>query len=203
MRYYCLHHTPAFTRKAKMDRIIEEQDITDIEWIEDFLPDSDIVSQNPIVYSEHAANGEFLNDGEISIFLKHKLAFSKILDSNDYGLVLEDDIDYPNFLFKNTIPIFIDIMKNKKIEFLSIGSCCGLNYDLPSLGIISNRSTKTRCAHCYLTHSQTIQKINSFFSSIICPIDWQINLAIEKFDIISGWSFPYVLQDTQQKSLLR
>ena len=94
-------------------------------------------------------------------------------------------------------------MENNEIEFLSIGSCCGLNYNLPQPGIISNSHTKARCTHCYLIKHKAVEQIIDFFEDIICPIDWQISLAIDKFNIISGWSFPYILQNQTEKSLLR
>ena len=203
MKYYCLHHTPANERKEKIKQIIEQQNLQDVEWIEDFLPDSDDVLQIPKTYSEYAANGDYLSTGEISLFLKHRLAFSKILNSQDYGLVIEDDIENPPFSFNELFPLFIDIMENNEIEFLSIGSCCGLNYNLPQPGIISNSHTKARCTHCYLIKHKAVEQIIDFFEDIICPIDWQISLAIDKFNIISGWSFPYILQNQTEKSLLR
>jgi GR25 family glycosyltransferase involved in LPS biosynthesis len=209
MRYYCLHHTPAIDRKQYLLNFFETHQLN-VEWIEDFLPDSEIVLNHPKIESCHAANGsKILNNGEISLFLKHLLAIDKIRTIDDYGVIFEDDIKDVDFNLNETISKFVELAQENSIDVLWIGSSDRYSCNLqPSEEpkILSNNNTKTRLTHCYMIHSNTAQKVYDEFANIKHPTDWQWNYVIDKLNLKSAWSYPHIYQRTDTKetpSLLR
>lgn len=209
MKYYCLHHSPCVERKKYLLNLFIKHKI-EVEWIEDFLPDSKEVLSTKKVYSEHAANRiGVLNNAEISLLLKHGLAIKKTQDIEDYAIIFEDDIQDFDFNFHQTIAKFIELMEKYNVDVLWVGSSINHNMDLPSNHeptILSDSSTKSRLTHCYIIHSKLAKKIYSEYIDFKHPSDWQWNYIIDKLNLKSAWSYPHIYQRTDTKqiaSLLR
>jgi GR25 family glycosyltransferase involved in LPS biosynthesis len=182
----------------------------EIEWIEDFLPDSKEVLSTKKVYSKYAANTTgILNNAEISLLLKHSLAIKKIQDIEDYAIIFEDDIQDFDFDFNNTIAKFIELVEKYNIDILWIGSSINHNMDLPPSNeptILSDSSTKSRLTHCYMINSKVADKVYNDYIDFKHPSDWQWNYIIDKLNLKSAWSYPHIYQRTDTKeipSLLR
>jgi len=207
MKFYCLHHTPAIERKEYLLKAFEAQEISP-EWIESYSPDSPEVNNKGIIFTRHAANGNFLNKAEISCFLKHKEAISRIASSGEHGIIFEDDIENPDFSIKEVCYGLKEYCTDDVLIF--IGSFTGA--DLPSVKgklkfqIIMSKSFQSRCAHAYMLNSNTAKKILSELESIILPLDWQLNNIINKLGLNVGWTTPHINQRTEKgqiESLLR
>jgi hypothetical protein len=205
MKYYCLHHSPATDRKQFLLPVFKEQNI-EVEWIEDFLPDSYEVVSHPKIYYQHATNCSYLNNAEISLVLKHTLAIKKICEIDDYGIIFEDDLDAINFRLNDIIPVLINKMENIGGDILWIGSIPNKNLKTNKITVESNKLTKDRCSHCYMIHSNLAKKVIDFYSDIKAPSDWQWNLTIDHFNLKSCWSYPHIYQRSENKiikSLIR
>jgi len=200
MKYYCLHHSPAIDRKAFLLPIFQDQQIK-VEWIENFLPDCYDVINHPKIYYQHAANGSYLNNAEISLVLKHITAIKKISQINDYGIIFEDDIDTINFKLNDTIPIFINEIEKINGDILWIGSIPSKNLKTNQITIESTKKTKDRCSHGYMIHSNLAKKVIDFYSDIKAPSDWQWNLTIDHFNLKSCWSYPHIYQRSDNKKI--
>jgi GR25 family glycosyltransferase involved in LPS biosynthesis len=207
MKFYCLHHSPAIERKQYLLKAFEAQEILP-EWIESYLPDSSEVNSQGNIFSYHAANGSFLNKAEISCFLKHKEAIARIASGGEHGIILEDDIENPDFSIKEVCDGLREYCADDVIIF--IGSFTGA--DLPSLAgklkfqILMSKSFKSRCAHAYMLNSNTAKKILPELETIVMPLDWQLNHIIDKLELNVGWTSPHINQRTEKgyiKSLLR
>lgn len=209
MQYYCLHHTPSTERKKYLINLFDRQEISP-EWIEDFLPDSDEVINFPTTKCIHSANptGE-LNRAEISLCLKHVKALEKISTINDYGIIFEDDIDNPSFAIKEVLPILIDKLIHINGDILWIGSINTLHIqpkNSSDIIVYSSSQTKSRASHCYAIHSDVCKKVLEYYRDIKAPSDWQWNYTIDYFKLKSCWSYPHILQRSEQgtiNSLLR
>jgi GR25 family glycosyltransferase involved in LPS biosynthesis len=202
MKYYCLHHSPAKDRKEYLELFFDKQKLN-VEWIEDFLPDSEIVINYPKVRCIHAADhNNILNNAEISLCLKHILAIEKICDINDYGIIFEDDIKETEWNFNDYIPEMIKEFENINGDILWIGS--DKHTDINStdkIKIISDNTTRARFSHCYMIHSKIANKIIDFYKKITAPSDWQWNQTIKHFKLKSCWSFPSIYQRTANKEI--
>jgi len=209
MNYYCLHHSPATERKKYLIDLFNEQKIS-VKWIEDYLPESYEVINYPTVECEHAADrtGK-LNKQEISLCLKHVKALEEIIKINNYGVIFEDDISNPDFLLKELLPIFLEKFENIKGDILWIGSIDTLHIvpdDTLDIAVHSSSETKSRASHCYVIHSDICKKVLNYYRDIKAPSDWQWNYTIDNFQLKSCWSYPHILQRSEQgsiKSLLR
>lgn len=202
MKYYCLHHSPSIDRKAYLIEFFNAQQLA-IEWIEDFLPDSEVVINHPKVHCVHAADGNnILNNAEISLCLKHILAIEKICTINDYGIIFEDDIKSTDWNMNEYIPEMINEFEIINGDILWIGSDKSMDISSKDrIKIISNKDTKARFSHCYMIHSKIANKIIDFYKQIVAPSDWQWNETIEHFQLKSCWSFPGIYQRTANKEI--
>jgi GR25 family glycosyltransferase involved in LPS biosynthesis len=207
IQYYCLHHSPAPERKEYLIDFFYNQQVV-VEWIEDFLPDSNEVINHPQIKCEHAADGSnILNNQEISLILKHILALKKICSIDGYGIIFEDDIKKSHWSFNEYMPLLIEEFEKMNGDILWIGSSPELDVvTTDKIKIVSDHNTLSRLAHCYMVHSKIANQVIDFYKSIIAPADWQWNITISHFNLKSCWSYPCIYQRTSLKeihSLLR
>lgn len=205
--FYCIHHAPSIDRKLYMDELFYENSINPI-WITEFLPNCDEVVNHSKIYSEHAANKKYLNNAEISLYLKQKLALELIKRSNRIGVICEDDLEKPNFLLKNFCMEILPNFIKEDGDILFIGDtrhdCISDQYK--DVDIVSEPWMKSRCAHCYMITPKSANKILNYIETPEAPFDWQLNYAIDKFNLKIYWSTKGIKQRTSEniiKSLLR
>lgn len=205
--FYCIHHAPSTDRKLYMEELFYENHIEPI-WITDFLPGCDSVMNHETVYSSHSANQKYLNSAEISLYLKQKQALELIKKTNRIGVICEDDLEKPNFSLRN---FCIDVAPNFTREggdILFIGDTDNqsISHKYKDIPIVSESWMKSRCAHCYMITPEAVNKIFDYVEKPEAPFDWQINYAIDQFNLKIYWAVKGVKQRTSQnaiKSLLR
>ena len=206
LNYYCIHHIKDLGRKSHMDRIFNLHNINPI-WVTEFLPESNEVKKFPKTFSKHSANNNYLNNAEKSLYLKQLLAFEKIMNSNKIGLIIEDDLEMPNFEFKNFCELIFDKFNKSDGHFVFIGgSHADQRTDTNNELIFSEPNLYSRCCHCYMVKPETSKLIFDFLMKPLAPFDWQLNYAIQNFNLKVFHSFKIVEQRTQNgsaKSLLR
>lgn len=204
MKYYCLHHTPAVERKQYLEIFFEQQGIK-VEWIEDFLPTCEEVAQfSQKIKSKHAAKNGILNNGEISLLLKHSLALKKICTINDYAIIFEDDIQSVDFKFNDIACEFKDLVEKNNIDVLWIGSSPNHGYNMhktDTASILVNSSTNARLSHCYMLHSKLALRIYEEYCDFKHPSDWQWNHIIDIFKLRSAWGYPHIYQRTDVRAI--
>jgi GR25 family glycosyltransferase involved in LPS biosynthesis len=177
-----------------------------IKWIENFLPDCDFISNHSKVESIHAANSKYLNNAELSCYYKHQFALNLIAQTKDYGLIIEDDVEKPQFDFILTMNIFLDLMQKNKCDILFVGSFANHDLFYTEPKIVCNKKTKSRCAHAYVVSPDAAQKLVKGLKNIFLPLDWQLSYLIDSLSLKSCWSYPHIYQRTEKKlirSLLR
>lgn len=205
MNFFCLHHSPALDRKEYLLETFNQQKIT-VDWIEDFLPDCKEVLEHEKVYSMHAANGEFLNNAEISCFKKHVKAIEMVAQSNQVGVIFEDDIENPNFDLRAFCESAAKVCRENTMIFIGSYSGADLIHYGNDCRVFFSPNFKSRCAHAYMLDSKTAKNILPELNKIVLPFDWQLNHIIEKLNLIVGWTTPHINQRTEKgkiKSLLR
>jgi GR25 family glycosyltransferase involved in LPS biosynthesis len=204
--FYCIHHALANDRKEYLLPFFNKEKLN-VNWVDDFLPDSSEVKNIKTIYSIHSANKTHLNNPEISCYLKHLKAISLIADSNNHGIIIEDDIEIPNFEFLKYVDAVKNLFFEQNGDLLFLGSFT--SHDIPENyphEIVHEKWMQGRCAHCYLITNECAKKILSFMHEIEAPLDWQLNYAIKKFSLKCFWSKRHVNQRTEKgkiPSLLR
>jgi GR25 family glycosyltransferase involved in LPS biosynthesis len=201
--YYCVHHSPAVDRKAFVQKIAENQKI-DIEWIESWPPES--FKNHPIIPNKHAANGEFLNEAELSCYYKHLDIYKKIQEKDTpYAMIFEDDIDHIDFSLQEILPIFCKDMSNSAIFFVGTAFGWGLeNEGYAGIKYAFNPPVRQRCSHAYLINKKFLINNNflSYMQDIRSPLDIQLGDALVDFELNSAWTFPHIYQRTNTGELL-
>lgn len=202
--FYCLHHSPAVERAEYMAAFFRRDGII-ADWIESFLPESEEVENFPKTFCPHSANGSYMNEAEISLYLKQQDAIKRIRDRKNIGVILEDDVEEPFFNLKEFCHLAAEDFLNGDGDLLFIGS-------YPELDIKGSTLIKTapwmtsRYAHCYMVNPKSAQRIFDYTSIPSAPFDWQLNYAIRDLALKVYWSIPAVYQRTAQHkipSLLR
>jgi len=206
MKFYCLHHTPAVDRKEYLLDLFNKENINPT-WIENYLPDCDEVKfyKNKVL-SHHSANGNSLNDAEVSCFLKHCQAIENIASNNEVGVILEDDIEAPDFSLLQLCENMERVCRDDLIIFIGSYTGSDLFQSSPEVQLFISPYFKSRCAHAYMMNSKTASKISLEIKNILMPFDWQLNHIIDKLNLTVGWTAPHINQRTEKgniKSLLR
>ena len=207
IEYFCIHHSPAKTRKEYITPFFETLD-SKITWVECFSPQDEEIKGHPVVNSPRSVNGSFLNAAELSCFFKHRYAIKMISESkSDFGVIFEDDIEIPSFDWGRHIQLFASETVRQNCDILFIGSFSGTDID-PSFqsGVYVHKNLKSRCAHCYMISPKMAKIIERKLLSIKEALDWQLNSIISDLNLNVGWSLPHVNQRTEKgkiPSLLR
>lgn len=201
IQHYCTHHYLATDRKEYINANIVKPYNIDICWIEKYKPESTFIKNHPIVHNIHAANKQHLNAAELSCYYKHYLAIRNIAESKTDGIILEDDVEAPQFDFNSAITYLHELMIIKGCDILFVGSFdkYDLNYTEPT--IVINEHTKSRCAHCYIVRSNIANELQQYLFEPKMPLDWQLSYAIKDLGLRSGWSWPHIYQRTEKNTL--
>jgi|688.fasta_scaffold30177_9 hypothetical protein len=193
---YCLHHIPATDRK---EYLLKNFDTNNWHWITDYLPTDEQIVNHRRVSCEHSANKQnFLNAAELSLFYKHKLAIEIINQKQEFSLIVEDDIERPNFDLQDTINIFLRMMLEHSTDILFVGSYGNCDLNLQSPNILCNNYTLSRCTHAYILNPKCSKMLSKYLADVKAPIDWQLNYAINDLNLKSCWSSPHLYQRTEK-----
>ena len=141
----------------------------------------------------------------MSLYLKHQEALKRIISSNSAGVILEDDIEEPNFNLKEFCEKVAPQFLEGGGDLLFIGSYPEVDIQGGEL-IRSQAGMESRYAHCYMVNPKSAQSILSYTNFPEAPFDWQLNFAIRDLNLKVYWSIPAVYQRTAQHkipSLLR
>lgn len=196
---YCCHHLPATDRR---DYLRSRFDTESWHWITDYLPTDEMIARHPTVLSEHAANGRgFLNAAELSLYHKHRLAIELIEQSQEYSLIVEDDIEAPDFDVQDVAAMFVRAMREAEIDLVFVGSYAGSDISASQPTLVCNDHTLSRCTHAYLVRPTCASRILEHLSTVRAPIDWQLNFAIRELRLRCCWSWPHIYQRSERGRL--
>lgn len=205
IEYYCIHHKPAKHRFQSMRELELFQEIQ-FNWVCTNNPYEQKILNHETIYSPHAANRTCLNAAELSVYYKHldvfKIAYK---NENDFSVILEDDVENPEFSIKELVEFCSNEMIKNNIFLVYIGS--GLRRELPDGPMRVELNYYNRLAHGLLINNKLItDKFIEEMEDIKHPLDIQLEHVTRRLQMPCGWSYPHIFQKTQQgteKSLLR
>ena len=138
-----------------------------------------------------------ISDSNLSLNLKHREAWFKLLKSDDqFAIVMEDDVIFKENSLRQ-IKKLITILPDD-YDYIDIGGGSGLNanycqqyiqdYRIPNIFRLIYPSTRTTCA--YIIHRRLAQKLIACEIPILFPIDFQLTYLFNLFGSSIGWVEP-------------
>jgi GR25 family glycosyltransferase involved in LPS biosynthesis len=196
---YCCHHLPATDRK---EYLCDHFDTRQWHWVTDYLPTDKVIAEHPVVHCEHAAHGQgVVSAAELSLYYKHLRAIGLIALRQEFALIVEDDIEPPNFDFARAVDDFVEMMKDHSADLVFVGSLTGFDVTADRPALFHGERTLTRCTHAYIVNPACAARLSKHLQSPRAPIDWHLNYAIQELGLKSCWSWPHVNQRTEKNRL--
>lgn len=132
---------------------------------------------------------------EISLLLKHRAAFQKIIDHNyKFGIILEDD-----FILKDTsVAALQNILGSSMIDWDFIDLAGGAELTpreqdeevIPGVFSIQPPRTRTTCG--YMISNRLCKEIVNLHMPPIAPCDWELTYYLLRFSAKAFWTEPAV-----------
>ncbi len=204
MKTFICHWKKLKERKKNILEVLEEEKISDYEFVTDFdIDDWDINSiklEYPNIFGNNPC-GRKLKYSEISLSLKHIKIIKDIFLNYDYGLILEDDVILCDD-FKGEFEKSFSQLPNDW-DLAWVGTCCNLH--APIVG--EQRVYKmngSRCTHAYIMSKKCASKILEELKYCNDGADFYYNYLIEKFNLNNYWFEPSLaIQNPNYKTTIQ
>lgn len=132
---------------------------------------------------------------EISVLLKHRAAYQKIIDNNyKFGIILEDD-----FILKDTSAEALqNIIDNSRLDwdFIDIAGGADLipreldNEVIPGVFAMQPPCTRTACG--YIISNRLCQEIVNLHMPPVAPCDWELTYYMLRLNAKAFWMEPAI-----------
>lgn len=135
-----------------------------------------------------------LSLAEISLTLKHYVALRKIENSNEPGLIMEDDVILKPET-KNLIKKSYWLCKNK-FDFIDLGGGCDLPIFKEDLFVFDEKRfiklkiPRSRTTAAYIISPKSASKLANGLFPIVMPVDWQYQFLFLKNNFKVAWTYP-------------
>lgn len=180
-----------YSIKDKLDNIVRFNAINGKE-----LNKSELIKKG-IVQQKNS-----LLPGQLGCALSHISVMNLIKNqSEDYGLILEDDVIIP----PNFDKIFKDLMKYapEKWDIIFLGGCniYGKKYNekfiIPTENNSNNNnSSKNLCMHAVLLNKNNIDKILNLLKPLYRPVDSQLRTYFDNLDVF--YAYPNIINQNKE-----
>ena len=203
---YILHYTPLTHRKKFIVNnienpllklfFIEEYDrekLTDEQTEKFYVKSPKKWNEKSAIYnnvtSDVSPKFRELTRGEISLILKHRKALELIAhSSNDFGLILEDDV-IPVFAYEQKLKLLLRRKKNWDALFIGLG--IGKKFIKKKLNkklLIPFKSytlptPSTNCTEAIIFKKETAKKILNELNTFTLPMDYEYAYIFHKFKL--------------------
>jgi GR25 family glycosyltransferase involved in LPS biosynthesis len=230
-KIYITHHKPLIERKDFLLKKFNDLNITNIEWVENFLP-NEIEDLHKRILAEYTFNenntnivydicfhmnyygktdfiypentGKHITITELSLYLKHKYALEEQIKNNyNHILILEDDVCLP-IGFINYFNISMNEFKNSNSDILVMGKSHNFTsrHIQPGKFIHFGKNQLTRCAHCIIYKLDATKKILKHLDYINFQWDFKLNEIFIKENMNIAWSEPGIIQNRYYNSTI-
>jgi hypothetical protein len=201
MQIYCLHHIDVPERKEILLKAFEHQKMN-VTWVETFHPKDIDRTKLDIRHK--------LNDGALSLYLKHKYVFEQQKEHQyENILILEDDVMLPDYLnFNVYLEECLDEFKKLDGDIMFVGGGLGIvpRQIFPNQKVYYEPHFRSRCTHCFVVNIKAIDKILKDINIIDDAIDWKLNHIIANEKLRCCYVEPAIYQATvegKMKSLIQ
>lgn len=215
-KIYALHH-PSYAlreRKCKLENFFASNGVK-VEWVEGFSPEESKKRDRSLLIKAILEKGPEKCRGNIeasdafslklaSLILKHNYCYEDQVKNNyENVLILEDDVDLFSNFSEDYFNKCMEEFKEKGLEMLFMGSCCGLHYfpTNPNQYVYPHESLRTRCSHCYIVNIEASRRLLKHCYKMFDAADWQLNWMIEEEKIKNSWAEPSIHQLDYESTL--
>lgn len=204
-KIYICHWKKLLSRKQKLLNSLNEQNIKNYIFIEDYDKDDwneeELKNQFPDAFGK-TPSGRNLNNSEISLLLKHYYIMRDLLNSDSsYALVLEDDVVFCNDFLDSLERCYNQLPSDW--DFVWVGTCCNLHSKYTK-GKSVYREKTSRCTHAYLISKACSNKILNSQYKITEAIDHTYNFFIRKLNLNNYWlEPPLAIQNPNYKTTIQ
>lgn len=143
---------------------------------------------NKILYSSYEwLRPRPLSPGEVSVLMKHFIAFYKIaVGPHNYGIILEDDIlDIAGN--ENIYQSLIRFISTNQVHYIDLAGGCGLNaMNLENKLFTKIIPPRTRTNAAYLVSKELANLLICKFFPLVFPIDWHLLYFLKFYMIMYG-----------------
>ena len=204
MKVFITHYTKLINRKNHIINELNKNSITNYEFIEYF--DKELLTK------EELSRFKDINEGTISLMLKHLYIYKEISEKYDYALIFEDDIILEDNFIKKLNMYMTQLPEN--FDMLFIGNGCNLHIEqnkIESHKYIYEKCLyptswggdgATRCLDSYIVSKKCAIKICDYIdnlnSKINLPIDWLLNIIAREKNLYVYWAEPTIVTQGSQ-----
>lgn len=190
MKIFIIHYKKLVNRKKDMIEQLNQFNITDYEFIEQYDRDTLIESDKKCFKKDYKTC-------QIAITLSHLFVYKEILEKHEMALILEDDaIFHPNF-----VDMFSNYIKQLPSDFdaLFIGHGCNLHIEPYKITENCNvyKKQESRCTDSYLVSKQYAQKVLNYVNNmdykIDDPVDIWLNRVFKDLNLNIYWGEPHIV----------
>ena len=219
LRTYVIHYTKNTDRKIFLTKMFKKENVSNVVWVEDYdkenvtyevfrelfnITESEYVSRQPINFpwSLHKLKPE-----EVSVSLKHIITLQSISISDEYALVLEDDIILEENFIEKLNNYISQLPENWEVAF--IGQA--VDKRIPREELVENVNwykkewPADRCADSYLIKKSAANKILSgIVSRGMCfPLDHEYSFWFREFNMNVYWLEPPITSQGSQCGIFK
>lgn len=209
---YIIHYTKLIDRRKSIESFVHQLDCP-VHFVEKcdkeelteqgikgvYEPDAKLFeSKIDPLWDKNAHLFRVLTPGEISVAIKQLLAVKQIADSNECGLILEDDALPIQFDFKSQIQQLLEDLPNDW-DIVFIGEGCGINSIKSKIascnlkvqdGYCKAAHPATNCAEAYIIKPDIARKIYKTSLPFQLAYDWELAHTLYKLNLNAFWAVP-------------
>lgn len=203
-KIFVCHWKKLTERKKHVIGVLEEEKITEYEFVEDYDSDDwivgDIEKEFPKIFDKNP-KGRNLKNSEISLVLKHIKIIREVAEKYNYALVLEDDVILCDNFKEEFESSFNDLPEDWDLAW--VGTCCNLHSN-PIDGKRVSRTTGSRCTHAYVISNSGANKILKELVNCNDGADFYYNYLIDKYSLNNYWFEPALaIQNSEFKTTIQ
>jgi GR25 family glycosyltransferase involved in LPS biosynthesis len=188
-KVYIVHYAPLENRRHFLTKMLEDNDITNYEFITDYDRNNTSKEVMDIYFK-----GNSLVPAQICITISHLEIYKKIINNNyNLVLILEDDAIL-NSNFKSNLNMYCENLPNDfEIGFLNDG--CGYHANDIKKDIYWYPKNYTRTCCSYLITKGCCEKLVKSSIPFHEVIDFELNTQIKNQNLGCYWAEPTIVTD--------
>lgn len=198
--FFIVHYTKNKDRKERLEKEFLTYDINNVTWIKEYDRENlgeikNLYQYNPKFEKKH------LNDGLISVTVKHYTALKKIIEKNiEIAVIMEDNVTFTENI-KKLVNEYLEEGKNLNWDIIFEGDTHYLKYREgrifkdKKLYKKVNRATSqcggsTRCSNFYIIKLDVAKKLHDIFVPFHNVCDHWSNHLFRKLNLNVYWVEP-------------
>tara|TARA_R110001592_G_scaffold198339_6_gene446527 strand:+ start:98 stop:760 length:663 start_codon:yes stop_codon:yes gene_type:complete len=198
--FFVIHYTKNKDRKERLEKEFEKYEIKNMTWVKEY--DRENLGEIKKLYQFNPKiERKKLNDGLISVTVKHYYALKKIVEEKiEIAVIMEDNVTFPDDI-KKLVNEYLEEAKNLQWDIIFEGDTHYLRYKEgrisgdKKLYKKSNKITNqclgsARCSNFYIINLEAAERLHSIFVPFHNVCDHWSNHLFRKLNFNIYWVEP-------------